>query len=94
MITPIVRSGSLAVISYLEIGDRTMSYITVDRFQPMAVIQAVDEMRNSLSASVNNPPPHKTNEEWSNMVEGMKIALAWVQVTVLAMAEDRFKEEE
>jgi hypothetical protein len=65
----------------------------IDKFQPIAVMQMLDEKRMSLGSIVDNPPTHLTQEQWRYIVEGMRLALAWAKVEVETMAFDpmRFK---
>ena len=64
-----------------------------DKFQPMAIIKKLDEMRHSLDTTCQ-VPDYLTPTQWTDKVDGMKIALTWARVEILAMAcdPDRYKE--
>jgi hypothetical protein len=87
---PLPKPRLLAFIQRLtaEYKRKAVMHVPVDRFTPMAIIQAIDTMRSGLREAVNQCPQHLTPERWEDKIDGMHLALAWMHSTILAMAFD------
>lgn len=57
----------------------------VDKFTPIAVINKIKDIRNKVNDVKYDP---KDAKEWKVRIEGIKMALAWLQVEVITMAFD------
>ena len=67
---------------------------SIDRFQPIAIIQKMKDIRHSLREAALSSPVDMTYDQWFYYIQGMKMALIWVEVEILTMAYDPNRHKE